>query len=84
VSVWDDSWGHTRISVTLSDKPQVTGGMMVDSGTGQCDNTDPLLTTITRTTEEVAGMTPAYRGTPTPARPGSVPRTSDETPAVTA
>lgn len=34
----------------------------MENGTARCVNTGPLLTTVTRVTEEVAGMTPAYLG----------------------
>lgn len=44
---------------TICDASQVRGDMIGGSGTGRCVNTDPLLTTITRTTEEVAGMHPS-------------------------
>lgn len=45
--------------VTKRKKVQVRGGRILDSGTGRCDNTSPLLTTITHAYEEVAGMHPS-------------------------
>lgn len=57
MSAWDDSWGYLWTTPASSWE---CGGKIRESGTGRCVNTDPLLTTVTRASEEVAGMTPSY------------------------